>query len=218
MSIFKRDLALYRLAQTKLPKAVYDHVSFASQVLALPPAYKMRKVKIIATPPDKEDTKTSNKVWTEDPDGTPKKRLIFSKSGGMLEGLQIGPRAKRFLISEPCKVPKKARELLEIHCYVHTTKFVSLSKYQYILTNNKNRFGDFHALMPALFGKAAHDPDPRYAYLKTLKNEAKELRYAIPSPMAKALFCSPGLQAKQRCSKQRCSKKQTKPLTRRRNF
>jgi hypothetical protein len=31
MSIFKRNLAP-RLAQTKLPKAVCDHVSFASQV------------------------------------------------------------------------------------------------------------------------------------------------------------------------------------------
>jgi hypothetical protein len=52
---------------------------------------------------------------------------------------------------------------------VHTIKFVNLAKYQYILTNNKIKFGDFYALMPALFGKAAHDPD---AYLK---NEAKEL-------------------------------------------
>jgi hypothetical protein len=124
---------------------------------------------IIATPPDKEDSKATNKVWTEDPDGTPKKRPIFSKSGSMLEGLQIGSIQE---IPEPCKVPKKARELLEMHCYVHTTKFVNLAKYQYILTNNKTRFGDFHALMPALFGKAAHDPD---AHLKTLKNEAKEL-------------------------------------------
>jgi hypothetical protein len=29
-------------------------------------------------------------------------------------------------------------------------------------------------MMPALFGKAAHDPDA-YAYLKALKNAAKEL-------------------------------------------
>jgi len=67
------------------------------------------------------------------------------------------------------QVLKGTRELLEMHCYVHTHH---LAKYQYILTNNKTRFGDFHALMPALFGKAAHDPD---AYLKKLKNEAKEL-------------------------------------------
>jgi hypothetical protein len=124
--------------------------------------------------PDKEETKTSNKVWTKDPDGTPKKRLIFSKSGSLLESLQIGSIQE---IPEPCKAPKKARELLEMHCYVHTIKFVSLAKYQcistqYILTNNKIRFGDFHALVPALFGKAAHDPD---AYLTALKNEAKEL-------------------------------------------
>jgi hypothetical protein len=59
-----------------------------------------------------------------------------------------------------------------MHCYVHTIKLVNLAKYQYILTNNKIKFGDVHALMPALFGKAAHDPD---AYLKALKNEAKEL-------------------------------------------
>jgi hypothetical protein len=117
MLIFKRNLALY-LAQTKLPKAVYDHVSFASQVLTLPPSYKMlREVKITATPQDKEDSKAANKVWTEDPDGTPKKGLIFSKSGSLLEGLEMGSIQE---IPEPCKVPKKARELLEMHCYVHT--------------------------------------------------------------------------------------------------
>jgi hypothetical protein len=43
MCISKRNLTLY-LAQTKLPKAVYDHVSFASQILTLPPPYKMREV------------------------------------------------------------------------------------------------------------------------------------------------------------------------------
>ena len=38
--IYKRNLTLY-LAQTKLPKAVYDSVSFApSEILDLPPSYK----------------------------------------------------------------------------------------------------------------------------------------------------------------------------------
>jgi hypothetical protein len=50
----------------------------------------MRKPKIIATPQDKEDSKAKKKIWTEDPDGTPKKRLIFSKSGRLLEDLEIG--------------------------------------------------------------------------------------------------------------------------------
>ena len=50
----------------------------------------MRNVKIIATPPDIEEPKGRNKIWTEDPDGTPKKRLIFSKSGRLLEDLEIG--------------------------------------------------------------------------------------------------------------------------------
>ena len=85
MFIFKGNLTLY-LAQTKLPKAVYDHVSFASEILTLPPAYKTRKVRTTATPHDKEGSKASNKTWTEDPDGTPKKRLVFSKSGKVLEG------------------------------------------------------------------------------------------------------------------------------------
>jgi hypothetical protein len=89
MFIYKRNLTLY-LAQTKLPKAVYDHVGFASEILTLPPPYKMRKVKIIATPHDKEDPKDKKKIWTADPDGTPKKRLIFSKSGRLLEGLEVG--------------------------------------------------------------------------------------------------------------------------------
>jgi hypothetical protein len=56
-------------AQTKLPKAVYDPVGFASEILDLPPSFKMRKVKIIATPQDKEDPKDKKKIWTEDPDG-----------------------------------------------------------------------------------------------------------------------------------------------------
>jgi hypothetical protein len=68
MFIYKRNLTLY-LAQTKLPKAVDDSVSFASEILTLPPSYKMRKVKIIATPQDKqEDPKDKKKIWTEDPD------------------------------------------------------------------------------------------------------------------------------------------------------
>jgi hypothetical protein len=49
MFIYKRNLTPY-LAQTKLPKAVYDHVSFASEILALLPPYKMGEVEIIATP------------------------------------------------------------------------------------------------------------------------------------------------------------------------
>jgi hypothetical protein len=84
-----------------------------------------------------------------------------------------------------------------MHCYVHTIKFVNLAKYQYILTNNKTRFGDFHALMPALFGKAAHDPD---AYLKALKNEAKELGSWTCNPKPNGQ--GSGLHSK--TSKQRC--------------
>jgi hypothetical protein len=77
---------------------------------------------------------------------------------------------------------------------VHTIKFVNLAKYQYIPTNNKIKFGDFHALMPALFGKAAHGPD---AYLKKLKNEAKELDMdGVTSPMARVLVCTPRLQSR----------------------
>jgi hypothetical protein len=152
----------------------------------------MRKVKTTATPPDKEDTKAKKKIWTEDPDGTPKKGLIFSRSGRLLEDLEIGPMQE---IPEPSRVSKKVRELLEMHCYVHTTKFVNLAKYQYILTNNKIRFGDFHALMPARFGKAAHD-DPD-AYLKTLKNEAKELdAQSRAQCMAKVLVCTPRFQSR----------------------
>jgi hypothetical protein len=60
MFIYKRNLTLY-LAQTKLPKAVCDSVSFASEVLDLPPPYKMRKVKIISTPQDKEEPKDKKK-------------------------------------------------------------------------------------------------------------------------------------------------------------
>jgi hypothetical protein len=64
MFIYKRNLTLY-LAQTKLPKAVYDSVSFASEILDLPPSYKMREVKVIATPQDKEEPKDKKKIWTE---------------------------------------------------------------------------------------------------------------------------------------------------------
>jgi hypothetical protein len=117
--IYKRNLALYRAQTSKLPKAVCDHVSFASEILALPPPYKTRKVRVIATPHDKGDSKASNKTWTEDPDGTPKKGLVFSKSGKAIEGLEIGSTQE---IPEPCRVSKGIRELLEMHCYVHTIK------------------------------------------------------------------------------------------------
>jgi hypothetical protein len=61
------------------------------------------------------------------------------------------------------------RELLENHCYVQTIKYayVNLAKYQYVLTNNKVKFGDPRTLMPALYGKAAP--------VKALKTNAKEL-------------------------------------------
>ena len=71
-------------------------MSFASEILTLPPAYKTRKVRTTATPHDKEGSKASNKTWTEDPDGTPKKRLVFSKSGRLLEGLEIGSMQEIF--------------------------------------------------------------------------------------------------------------------------
>jgi hypothetical protein len=44
MLIYKTNLTLY-LAQTKLPKAVYDHVSFASEILTLPPSDLTRQGK-----------------------------------------------------------------------------------------------------------------------------------------------------------------------------
>jgi hypothetical protein len=103
MFIFKRNPALYLAQTSKLPKAVYDHASFASQVLALPPSYKMREVKAIATPPARQRRYEGNEQGM---DGGPRrhpqeeahgKRLVFSKSGSMPEGLQIGSMFKRFL-------------------------------------------------------------------------------------------------------------------------
>jgi hypothetical protein len=93
----------------------------------------MRKVKMIATPPDKEDPKAKKKIWTEDPDGTPKKGLIFSKSGRLLEGLEIGSIQE---IPEPCQVPKEVRELLEMHCYgwiPHNSSFGFLDRPRAVL-------------------------------------------------------------------------------------
>jgi hypothetical protein len=90
-----------------------------------------------------------------------------------------------------------------MHCYVHTHH---LAKYQYILTNNKTRFGDFHALMPALFGKAAHDPD---AHLKALKNEAKRSWTCNPKPNGQGS----GLLSK--TTEQRCLKWRLQEATKR---
>jgi hypothetical protein len=56
------------------------------------------------------------------------------------------------------KTKKKQKKHAPIK-FANLAEFVNLAKYQYILTNNKTKCGDFHALMPALFGKAAHDPD-----------------------------------------------------------
>jgi hypothetical protein len=55
----------------------------------LPAPYKTIQVKIIAIPPDKGESTEGNKIWTEDSDGTPKKRLIFSKSGDRAAGLLV---------------------------------------------------------------------------------------------------------------------------------
>jgi hypothetical protein len=97
MFIYKRNPTLYP-AQTKLLKAVYDSVSasFASEVLALPPPYKMRKVKIIATPHGKEDPKDKKRIWTEVYRGT--------QTAPPGARCQIWPSFCRPLVSAACRL------------------------------------------------------------------------------------------------------------------
>ena len=80
---------------------------------------------------------------------------------------KIGDTAFR---ERPCTVSREVHKKLEKHCYLHVLKYVDLKKYDYILTNEGVQFGDFHALMNALMGKAKRNPD---GYLEDLAIKKK---------------------------------------------
>jgi hypothetical protein len=169
MFVFKKNITLH-LATTRLPKSVYDHVDFASDVFDLPPSNKSIEAMVIATPKKKKDPKIEGQYFVRTRSGKEVKKLLFTKQGELLLDATPGTVATR---PAPSRVSSTVRKTLEKHCYINTMKFVDLAKYGYILTNNKVAFGDFHALMSALYGKAASDPD---AYMKWLKTEAKKLK------------------------------------------
>jgi hypothetical protein len=54
MFTWKRNAALH-LAQTRLPKSVYEYIDLGSEIFDLPPPYKTTETTIVATPDKKKD-------------------------------------------------------------------------------------------------------------------------------------------------------------------
>ena len=160
MFTWKRNVALH-LAQTRLPKSVYEYIDLGSEIFDLPPSYKTIEATIVATPEKKKDPEARGHYWIDSPGSQPIKRLCFTEDGALLENASVGTVARR---AAPCKITAIVRKSLEQHCYVQVMRFVDLKEYNYILTNAAVKFGDFHALMQALQGVASSDPD---SYLKT---------------------------------------------------
>jgi hypothetical protein len=166
MFTWKRSVALH-LAQTRLPKSVYEHIDLGSEIFDLPPSYKTIEATIVATPEKKKDPGARGHYWIDSPGGEALKRLCFTEDGALLENASVGTVARR---AAPCKISPAVRKSLEQHCYVQVMRFVSLQEYNYILTSASVKFGDFHALMQALKGVASSDPD---SHLKIKKRTSK---------------------------------------------
>ena len=92
MHSWKRNLAL-ELAQTKLPKKVYDHgeIDHASEILELPRSYESIDAKILTPPPGKAND-PGGVYYVKAKDGTPRKKLLYSdaKCTKMLRGAAVG--------------------------------------------------------------------------------------------------------------------------------
>ena len=108
MHSWKRNLAL-ELAQTKLPKKVYDHgeIDHASEILELPRSYESIDAKILTPPPGKAND-PGGVYYVKAKDGTPRKKLLYSdaKCTKMLRGAAVGTIAKRPV---PHRVPREIR-------------------------------------------------------------------------------------------------------------
>jgi hypothetical protein len=131
MFTWKRNVALH-LAQTRLPKSVYEYIDMGSEIFDLPPSYKTIEATIVATPEKKKDPEARGHYWIDSPGGEAIKRLCFTEDGALLERASVGTVARR---AAPCKITAIVRKSLEQHCYVQVMRFVDLKEYNYILTS-----------------------------------------------------------------------------------
>jgi hypothetical protein len=139
MFTWKRNVALH-LAQTRLPKSVYEYIDLGSEIFDLPPPYKTTEATIVATPEIKKDPEARGRYWIDSPGGEAIKRLCFTEDGTLLEKASVGTVARR---AAPCKITASVRKSLEQHCYVQVVRFVDLKEYNYILTSAAVKFGAF---------------------------------------------------------------------------
>ena len=138
MFTWKRNVALH-LAQTRLPKSVYEYIDLGSEIFDLPPSYKTIEATIVATPEKKKDPGARGHYWIDSPGGEALKRLCFTEDGALLESASVGTVARR---AAPCKISAIVRKSLEQHCYVQVMRFIDLKEYNYILTSAAVKFGN----------------------------------------------------------------------------
>jgi hypothetical protein len=159
---WKRNVALH-LAQTRLPKSVYEYIGLGSEIFDLPPSYKTTEATIVATPDKKKDPVARGHYCIDSPAGEAIKRRCFTEDGALLENASVGTRVPLQGMQHHARSPQLFAKVWNEHCYVQVMRFIDLKEYNYILTSAAVKFGDFHALMQALQGAASSDPD---AYLK----------------------------------------------------
>jgi hypothetical protein len=94
MFTWKRNVALH-LAQTRLPKSVYEHIGLGSEIFDLPPSYRTIEATIVATPDKKKDPEARGHYWIDLPAGQAIKRPCFTEDGALLENASVGTVARR---------------------------------------------------------------------------------------------------------------------------
>ena len=88
MFTWKRNVALH-LAQTRLPKSVYEYIDLGSEIFDLPPSYKTIEATIVATPEKKKAPEARGHYWIDSPGSQPIKRLCFTEDGALLGELEL---------------------------------------------------------------------------------------------------------------------------------
>jgi hypothetical protein len=94
MFTWKRNVALH-LAQTRLPKSVYEYIDLGSEIFDLPPPCKTTEATTAAMPDKKKDPEARGHYWIDSPQGEAKKRLCFTEDGALLGNATVGTAARR---------------------------------------------------------------------------------------------------------------------------
>jgi hypothetical protein len=192
MSISKRNLPL-RLAQTKLPKAAYDHVSFASQIFNSPPPQHTRPWPWWLLQPHPANRSPRRRARSG-----PKMRVVHPRSGCASSLADLGspstgacrqaPSSNPSTLADPKRRAGVTGEpLLRADDQVRQPRQVSIPQINTSSpTTKSNLVTSVLCLMAALYGKAAPDPDTTRTS-RPPRTQRQGARHGVASPIAKVL-------------------------------